>query len=400
MKKRSVSWASLVCGMAVAAAVWAVPSPTRAVAIPPADVPKTSQAPVIDGKKDSLWSKVPEYPMQNYVVAVHDNANLDPKKSPDDFSGKWKAMWDDKYFYLLLEITDPIRIGYAAESGRREIHYDDSVQLFLAPNLQTPYTSTLWNIKSKQMVGWYGPPGWAQLDLSPIKYAVNDYGQGYIIETAVPWSSVKATPKAGQSLLFDIQAVDNDLGPDKYSKNGVSGRYPQSKLTWFDPQNIAWQGNQYLGTIVLKDSASSAPSPTRTPGAATSTPSGPTSTPAPTSGSGIKLIINGADRTADAAPVIVDNTTLVPMRMIFETFGATVNWDAATKTITAVKGNTTIVLRIGSKTAKKNNQDLALTVAPQLIDGRTMVPLRFVSESLGARVDWNAATKTVTINSP
>jgi hypothetical protein len=86
--------------------------------------------------------------------------------------------------------------------------------------------------------------------------------------------------------------------------------------------------------------------------------------------------------------VIINSTTLVPMRDIFESLGATVQWDGSTKTITGIKGDTKITLQIGSISAKINGSIKGLSVSPRIINSKTMIPLRFVSESLGAKVNW------------
>ncbi|MFB7157034.1 copper amine oxidase N-terminal domain-containing protein [Lysinibacillus sp. NPDC056232] len=111
----------------------------------------------------------------------------------------------------------------------------------------------------------------------------------------------------------------------------------------------------------------------------------------------IKVEIDGDVIQFDQGAVSINGRTLVPMRTIFEELESTVQWDAKTKSITAIRGTKKIGLVIGSKTATVNGQKIALDVAPQIINGRTLVPLRFISEALGAKVDWNNQTKTVYI---
>lgn len=86
---------------------------------------------------------------------------------------------------------------------------------------------------------------------------------------------------------------------------------------------------------------------------------------------------------------LIDERTMIPMRSIFEELGAQVTWDQNTSTITATKGNTKILLKIGSKDTKVNNKTVKLDVQPQVQKGVTLIPLRFVSEALGAQVEWN-----------
>jgi len=87
----------------------------------------------------------------------------------------------------------------------------------------------------------------------------------------------------------------------------------------------------------------------------------------------------------------------VPLRPIFEALGAEVDWGQATQTVTAVKGDIIITLRIGSRTLLKNGQEIRLDVPAMIVGGRTMVPARAVAESLGTKVEWDQRTRTVTI---
>jgi serine protease Do len=111
----------------------------------------------------------------------------------------------------------------------------------------------------------------------------------------------------------------------------------------------------------------------------------------------ISVVINGAAQEYDQPPVIKNGTTLVPLRGIFETLGASVTWNSQTKSIKGVKGDTTINLILGSDIAVINNETVQLSLEAQVIGGRTFVPLRFVSESLGADVRWEGLTKTIYI---
>ncbi len=115
--------------------------------------------------------------------------------------------------------------------------------------------------------------------------------------------------------------------------------------------------------------------------------------------SNINITIDGETKVFDVMPVLDNDRTLVPLRGIFETLGAKVEWDDATWTVTATKGDTTIVLQIDNKIAKVNGKEVELDVPAKLVSERTMVPVRFVSESLGCKVDWIDETQTVVITS-
>jgi len=113
---------------------------------------------------------------------------------------------------------------------------------------------------------------------------------------------------------------------------------------------------------------------------------------------GIEVFIDGGRLVSEkGAPFIQDGRTLVPLRAIFEALGAEVDWNGETQTVTAVKGSVTLQLTIGSRTALKNGSEVELDVPGFIVRGFTFVPLRFVSEALGAAVDYDYTTQKITI---
>ena len=111
----------------------------------------------------------------------------------------------------------------------------------------------------------------------------------------------------------------------------------------------------------------------------------------------ITVTLNDRRLKFDVAPIIENGRTLVPMRKIFESLGAKVEWDGETQTVTAVRVNDKISLQIGSYTLIKNGQRINLDVPAKIINGRTLVPIRAISNTLGALVDWDDETQTVMI---
>ncbi|MCX7746049.1 MAG: stalk domain-containing protein [Clostridia bacterium] len=114
---------------------------------------------------------------------------------------------------------------------------------------------------------------------------------------------------------------------------------------------------------------------------------------------GVKVEVDGKPVIFDVQPVVKSGRTLVPLRSIFEVLGAEVKWNAKTKTITALKGGQKVELTVNSKVAKVNGQQKNLDVPASIIGNRTVVPTRFISESLGAGVNWDTGKKTVVIKS-
>ncbi|KNY30402.1 copper amine oxidase N-terminal domain-containing protein [Pseudobacteroides cellulosolvens] len=117
-----------------------------------------------------------------------------------------------------------------------------------------------------------------------------------------------------------------------------------------------------------------------------------------TSGSDeIKVFLNSERLQFDVNPYIKNSRTLVPFRKIFEAFGLEVQWNPANQTVVATGKGTEIYLEINNKVAYVNDLKKTLDTPPEITGGRTFVPLRFVGESIGAVVDWNSKTKTISI---
>ncbi len=111
----------------------------------------------------------------------------------------------------------------------------------------------------------------------------------------------------------------------------------------------------------------------------------------------ITVYLDGSQLEFDVDPVLENGRTLVPMRVIFESLGAEVSWDAETWTAIAVKDDITIKITIDEMKMYKNDEVIELDVPARLIDSRTLVPARAVSEGMGADVDWNQEAWAVLI---
>lgn len=112
-----------------------------------------------------------------------------------------------------------------------------------------------------------------------------------------------------------------------------------------------------------------------------------------------KVFIDGQVVTFDVAPIIDNGRTMVPLRAIFEKMGATVTWNDANKSATAVKGDTTVVVIIDSISPTINGEVKTIDVPAKIVDGRTLAPMRFVCEAFGSTVDWDPVTLTINMKS-
>lgn len=120
----------------------------------------------------------------------------------------------------------------------------------------------------------------------------------------------------------------------------------------------------------------------------------------PSTAFGIDVYIDGQTLAMDVPAQIVEGRTLVPIRAIFEAMGATVSWDANTQTATGTKGDKTVILPLGSLSPTINDQVKPLDVPATIVTGRTLAPLRFVGEAFGGSVRWDGVTQTIYITSP
>lgn len=111
----------------------------------------------------------------------------------------------------------------------------------------------------------------------------------------------------------------------------------------------------------------------------------------------ISVLIDGTAVIFDVPPQIINGRTMVPMRAIFEQLGATVTWDDATKTATGTTTDTAVSVTINSTAITINGEIKTMDVAPQIVDGRTLVPARFISEAFGCSIEWDDESRTVFI---
>lgn len=125
----------------------------------------------------------------------------------------------------------------------------------------------------------------------------------------------------------------------------------------------------------------------------------PAPKPVPAKPVKVQVYINNVKQSYDQPAVIENGRTLVPLRGIFESLGATVNWDGKKNLVTAKQGGTTISLKVGSKSPMVNGKVVPIDVPAKVTNGRTLVPLRFVSESLGATVKYDGTKKAIYITS-
>ncbi|MHB8107533.1 MAG: stalk domain-containing protein [Candidatus Cryosericum sp.] len=113
-----------------------------------------------------------------------------------------------------------------------------------------------------------------------------------------------------------------------------------------------------------------------------------------------RMTVSGVVQAVDAQgsrPIISNGTTMVPIRAIVESLGGSVDWDPVARRLDIRLGSRTVTTWVSKTTATVNGSSTTMSVAPAIIGGRTMIPLRFVAENLGCLVGWDQSTRRVTI---
>ncbi|MCT4618210.1 MAG: stalk domain-containing protein [Marinisporobacter sp.] len=110
-----------------------------------------------------------------------------------------------------------------------------------------------------------------------------------------------------------------------------------------------------------------------------------------------EITLNGEVMIFSVEPIIENEITLVPMRDIFEALGATVTWNGEDQSVFAVKDDVSVWLQEGNTLAGINNQQITLSIAPKVINGTMLVPIRLITETFGGKVDWDGDNKKIII---
>lgn len=179
--------------------------------------------------------------------------------------------------------------------------------------------------------------------------------------------------------LSDFPVLDNSFTDDKATAGGTYYYVVQAV-------GGGWSGE--LKVVV----ADTAPSPNPQP------PGGGVSHVVRFTLDSQQVEVDGQGKTIDVAPTLIGGRAMVPLRFLAESLGAQINFDPTDRKITYQLGSVQLTLWVDRTDAIVNGQSKTLDVPPTIVGGRALVPLRFVSENLGAQVQFDAATRTATVN--
>ena len=265
--------------------------------------------------------------------------------------------WDYNGLYMYIEVNDKT---YATEGG--ETYHQDSVECFFDEDFSRSYTIDSNDCQYRITRENVHTVGMSAQD--NFKSAVRELEDGgYAVEACFPWK--ETFPEEGKKVGFDFMV------------NDALGLFRQSLMMWSATENKNYQTTEFYGTLELKN--------------------GPLYKTR-TASDAIKVVMNGyLVGNGDVDPVIVDNRTLVPMRPVFKAFSAECAWNGDEETVYAIGQGRLMTLKIGSDKVYIDDTEHTLDVPAMVIDGRTMVPIRFIAETFGADVSYKDDVRIVEI---
>lgn len=324
----------------------------------------------IDGKiDDAAWA--------NGVVMTCDDVSnivmIEGWKGDRDLSADFSILWDEEYFYMYAVVTDEI---FRPETPTIALWRGDSVQFGIYHDTENALIKGTAGDKYEEI-------GMALLDGKPAAYRfITQTDNTEVGEISIGDGFEIAIQQDGIDTIYELKATWKDLFGYEFTPTvgGVLGfsalindNDGDGRRGWMEHGSgigLSKDVNQFVMMPLLdftKDDDE------------------------------IKILVNGEKIKSDVAPVIIDDRTLVPVRVIFEALGAEVEWDDETKTVISKMGESTVTMQIGNKSITVDGAIKEIDVPAQIVNDRTLVPVRAVSESYGCLVEWDDATKTVII---
>ncbi len=205
-----------------------------------------------------------------------------------------------------------------------------------------------------------------------------DENSAYFEDLTIEGNMVGKSIEVGETISIDFNAADADGDKLIYEYDIPDDAVIKDNIVSFTPS----YGGEFIFRVSVNDAYHTVPV---------------TKTIKVNVNGGIKVNINGTPLTTDVPPYIANDCTLIPIRAISERLGADVSWDGETETALIEMDGVKIELVKNSVEAKVNGKAVALEQAAVITQDRTMVPIRFVGESLGCDVDWDEQSRTVSI---
>ncbi len=220
----------------------------------PAIIVPAPKSPVIDGNEDEAWARVPRTKIKTSITSFGSGEKASAPSAPEDLSASFRAMWDENNLYLLVDVTDDKLVNdnspdqaVTVPTGSTVIPwwYDDSVEIYLdADNAKSAeydkndvHIRLNWNA-TKPVMHLYNQN--IETQLPGVAFAMVATAKGYRSEIKLPWAAFGVKASLGARIGLDVHVNDDDDGSER-----------DSKITWNDSQDIAWQSPQAFGTAEL-----------------------------------------------------------------------------------------------------------------------------------------------------
>lgn len=305
-------------------------------------------SPVIDGKKDALYDSMEPLETKNVISGSTTD-------SPS--SAKVWLLWDNAGLYVYADVTETTPANEAKEEYKQ-----DSVEIFTDEDNKK--LSVVDTNDTQYRVTSLGSRTLGNAASSSFKSAVSATENGYTVEVMLPWLEI--LPAEGTVIGFDILV------------NDALGAVRQGMRAWSTKDNTNYISTKNYGEVrlALGDGY------------------------VPWNGTdALRISVNGYRLDCgDADPVVINGTTLAPMRAVFEALNCGVAYDGTENAVYAIGNGSLIKIVIDSDTVYVNEVPHKLEVAATTINSRTVVPLRFIAETLNARVDYDERQGVVFIS--
>ena len=306
--------------------------------------------PKIDGEKDVAYVQTPALTIKHILEA---NTTVEDGSTAD----VW-LLWDYDALYVYAEVAEKTP---ACANVQHDFH-NDSVEVFIDENNSA---STDVDADDQQFrIASRGTKSQALSAPGTWTGAAKENADGtYAVEFKIEW--VRILPADGKVIGFDAQVNDGDETGNRISCT-----------SWYSDSPDNYLNSIHYGDILLKKGDNY--------------PKWDGSTP-------LKVSLNGFKVNYDVEPVVINDRTLVPMRKTFEALGAGVAWNQDEQAAYAIGNGKLIIMPVGSNIVKVNGEDVVSDVPIQIINDRTLIPLRFVSELLGAEVKYDGVQGSIFI---
>ncbi|KNY25656.1 stalk domain-containing protein [Pseudobacteroides cellulosolvens] len=341
-----------------------------------------STSPIIDGmRSDKCWEKGEWAPIESLW--------LGEQPSKTDFNGRYKILWSKERLYFLLEIVDDV-VSDTHDDPLKDYYKDDTLEIFIDEDCsggdhRFNYNAFAYHISVKDFNA-------VDLNINQSPMLYNDHlnikrtnvGNTYTweIELKVFSDKYKENFKGNEQVLltknkvvgFGVAYCDNDGGEDRESFIGSFDIPGNDK-------NLAWQNASVFSQLKLVDEE--------------------------------KIIqkyyidksyyyVNDYKKLLDTLPIIKNGRTFLPIRYITEAIGAKVDWNSRERKTTIDIGDKKVELWVGKNLALVNGNTITIDstsreVVPFISNNRTYLPIRFVSECLGFKVNWRPELKEIEI---